>query len=67
MFYAKSTSFAAPFCMNFAKCVHTALKTLLLLVTEWTVTIYSVYSCELNRQFCENMVHFIVCETVDKG
>ncbi len=34
MLYAKSTSFVAPFCMNFAKCVHTALKTLLLLVTE---------------------------------
>ena len=33
MLYAKSTHFVAPFCMNFAKCVHTALKTLLLLVT----------------------------------
>ncbi len=41
MFYAKSTSFVAPFCMNFAICVHTALKTLLLLVTEWTVTFVS--------------------------
>ena len=34
MFYAKSKSFVASFCMNFAKCVYTALETLLLLVTE---------------------------------